>query len=274
MKVSLIKLILIFILTLAFLSFSFILPFIHPGMNAGKDLTSAWHVAAYWLSQSAGPIGMPLWNLPVIIVLMVKSTPDVKKRILWTSVALVSLIIFLAGGAQFNERVIKPYFKNPRPNIVELLNGEDYKITYSVFYDETDKEKRRNYLRQLINGDFKSRHGFDIHPLIAEHWIHETGFSFPSGHSFASMMFATFCLVWVTRRRLPFRPWLILIGWSVAVCYSRCILRVHWPVDIFFGAMQGMIVGSVLSYVLFSVLKAKEKNAQAVCRIESYSTIE
>ncbi|MBX7151121.1 phosphatase PAP2 family protein [bacterium] len=255
------KLVLILAITLVFLSLSFILPFIHPGMNAGKDLTSIWHMAAYWLSESAGPVGMPIWVLPVIIFLMAKSTPVVKKRVLWTAVTITGLIVFLAGGAQFNEHVLKPYFKNPRPNMVELLNGEDYKITYSVFYDEPDKEKRRDYLRQLIGDDFQSRHGFDIHPLIAEHWIHETGFSFPSGHSFASMMFATFCLVWVIRRRLPFRPWLILIGWSVAVCYSRCILRVHWPMDIFFGAMQGMIGGGFLAYLLFSILKVNKENS-------------
>lgn len=254
------KLILIFTITLVLLSFSFILPFIHPGMNVGKDLTSIWHVIAYWLSESAGPVGMPIGVLPVIILLMVKSTQAVKKRALWTVAAMVSLFVFLAGGAQFNEHVIKPYFKNPRPNIVELLNGEDYKITHSVFYDEADKEKRREYLRQLITSDFKSRHGFDIHPLIAKHWIHETGFSFPSGHSFASMMFASFCLIWAIRRRLSFKPWLILIGWSVAVCYSRCIVRVHWPMDIFFGALQGMIVGGFLAYLLFSTLKVNEEN--------------
>ena len=76
-------------------------------------------------------------------------------------------------------------------------------------------------------------------------WIEETGYSFPSGHSFSAMFFATFFLAMgvshISTKRL--RLFYLLLPWALAVCYSRPILRVHTPTDITVGGLEGLVLG-------------------------------
>src|SRR6185436_8236458 len=86
---------------------------------------------------------------------------------------------------------------------------------------------------------------------VRGHWIAETGYSFPSGHSFSAMLFATYFLAlgltYFSGRRL----WVfyLLAVWAVAVCFSRPILRVHSPTDVCVGAIEGVLAG-VLAFLL------------------------
>ncbi|WP_414689239.1 phosphatase PAP2 family protein, partial [Neptuniibacter sp. UBA847] len=55
------------------------------------------------------------------------------------------------------------------------------------------------------------------------HWGYETGYSFPSGHSFSAMFFAIFlfliCSTLIKDRNVR---WIyVLLPWGVAVCFSR-----------------------------------------------------
>ena len=40
-----------------------------------------------------------------------------------------------------------------------------------------------------------------------------------------------------------FKWTLFLLAWATVVCYSRIYLGVHYPLDIFFGAILGMMIG-------------------------------
>ena len=57
---------------------------------------------------------------------------------------------------------------------------------------------------------------------LREHWIAETGFSFPSDHSFSAMMFALFFLAMGLSHVSDKRLWVfyLLPVWAVAVCFS------------------------------------------------------
>lgn len=80
-----------------------------------------------------------------------------------------------------------------------------------------------------------------------------TDFSCPSGHAAGSFAFATFVAVVLVRhamrepekkkRRIALSVFALVCATGVAV--SRCVLGVHFPVDILIGAMVGGTVGAV-----------------------------
>ncbi len=63
------------------------------------------------------------------------------------------------------------------------------------------------------------------------------GGSFPSGHAAGSFAFAAFVSVMAPR----YAPLLIL--YAALVAWSRCVLGVHYPSDVFAGALLGSSIG-------------------------------
>ena len=64
-------------------------------------------------------------------------------------------------------------------------------MTADYFYASGDKEARRKPLAKVL----RSVPGpVALSSAIEAHWIEETGYSLPSGHSFSAMFFATFFL--------------------------------------------------------------------------------
>ena len=61
------------------------------------------------------------------------------------------------------------------------------------------------------------------------------------------MFVATFFLMTAATYLTTKRLWMFyaLLPWALAVCYSRPILRVHTPIDITVGGLQGLVVGLV-----------------------------
>jgi phosphatidylglycerophosphatase B len=155
------------------------------------------------------------------------------------------LATLLGGGAYLNEHVVKPAFRVPRPNILELaatpLGVPVLGMSVEAFYALPDKPTRSEHLKKVLTADM------GMHELIRGHWISETGYSFPSGHSFSAMMFATFFLAMGMSYFSGRRLWIfyLLAMWGVAVCLSRPILRVHSPTDICVGALEGIAAGIV-----------------------------
>ncbi|MEE9356846.1 phosphatase PAP2 family protein [Candidatus Vondammii sp. HM_W22] len=148
--------------------------------------------------------------------------------------------IFAGGGAIVNEHFLKTYLKVARPNIIWLA-GESGSgplgMTAEQFYEMGDKEARRSPLASVLQQDPKP---ILLTPSIEAHWVEETGYSFPSGHSFSAIFFATFLLMIGTTYLSIKRLWLFyfLLPWALAVCYSRPILRLHTPAGISIGGLQ------------------------------------
>lgn len=106
-----------------------------------------------------------------------------------------------------------------------------------------DQNTRKKHLRTILETEPPV---LPLHRLIREHWITATGYSFPSGHAFTAMFFATFFFAigatWLSMPRLLFSY--LLLPWAVCVCYSRIILIMHTAADVAVGALAGLLLGA------------------------------
>jgi undecaprenyl-diphosphatase len=64
------------------------------------------------------------------------------------------------------------------------------------------------------------------------------GFSFPSGHAAGAFAFAAFVAVRAPRFGPAASVFAALVAWS------RCVLGVHYPTDVFAGAVLGALIGA------------------------------
>ncbi len=90
----------------------------------------------------------------------------------------------------------------------------------------------------------------NVHPLVFEA---PTDFSCPSGHSAGSFTFAMFVAVVLVaharrsptkkKRRIVLSVAALVMALGVAM--SRCVLGVHFPLDVLFGAVLGMSGGAL-----------------------------
>ena len=79
--------------------------------------------------------------------------------------------------------------------------------------------------------------------------IHETSWSFPSGHATAvtAVLFAAFGALALTRRTVW--PWLVALVLSGYVASTRPVLGVHWLSDVVIGLLIGICWGVAVAVV-------------------------
>ncbi len=168
------------------------------------------------------------------------------------------LLLVLSMVSLLNEHLVKPGFHIFRPNILQLASNPpqqpSLRMSAEAFYDLPDKHTRSDYLFRVLNA--ADYNGPELQPLVKKHWIEETGYSFPSGHTTAAMALASFFLALAlsrfTGRQLI--PYLILPLWALSVAWSRMVLQVHTPLDVLAGGIQGMVVG-LLAWVAIMRLR-------------------
>lgn len=237
------------ILTWLLIPLSFFLPIVDSTTPPYFDLSQETMNLVYWVSESGGKFGAPIIAMLALFVLINRDGIGSTQKIKEASIIILTASVFAGGGASINEHFIKEKLEIPRPNI-SWLAGEGgigaLGMSAEHFYATGDKEARRVYLTSALQqGSQSDSRPIHLTPLIEAHWIEETGYSFPSGHAFSAMFFATFLLLigttYITSRRL----WALylLLPWALAVCYSRPILRVHTPTDISIGGLQGLLIG-------------------------------
>lgn len=94
----------------------------------------------------------------------------------------------------------------------------------------------------------------------------ENGFSFPSGHTTAAMAFYGFCVYMLCTSSVP-RVWKILGAGAgvlliLLIGFSRIILGVHYPTDVFAGLVLGGIfiaLGARLERHLRAILSTPQQ---------------
>jgi phosphatidylglycerophosphatase B len=216
-----------------------------------------------WLAELAVRIAdTASWRqLPVLAVAMlvvVVSRPGLgpRRRTLEASGVASILLLVLAGNAELNESVIKPAFAVPRPNLIELADHGALGLGVDEFYALGDKQDRRDFLAPRLDELVEP----SLAPIVREHWVIETGYSFPSGHATAAMTFASLMLAiglsWTRGWRQ--RVTTLLPVWAVAVVYSRPLLRVHTPIDVSIGAAVGIGLGIVGFAILNELVERGE----------------
>jgi phosphatidylglycerophosphatase B len=240
----------------ALLVLTYFVPGLNPFELPHRDLTGPFALAAYWVAKSADPTGAPLVGFLLTAIVVSRSGIAWRRRGVEVFVIVLAAAALWGGGAYVNEHVVKPAFAVPRPNILELA-GEPaeapaLKMSAEAFYALPDKATRTEYLREVLTPEVR------LHERVREHWLTETGYSFPSGHSFSAMLCATFFLAMGLSHFSGRRLWVfyLLVPWAVAVCLSRPILRVHSPTDICVGGLEGMVAGALIFLLVRGILAA------------------
>jgi len=228
------------------------------------DLSGSLGAAAVLAADAGGKLGAPLAAALALALVLTRPGPSAAQRGRELGVLLGALAVFLGGGAWLNEHVVKPRLAVPRPNLVELAAAEALGEDAAAFYARGDKEVRRHRLREVLEAP--GFHAVALHPAVREHWIEETGYSFPSGHATAALTFATLfvalgLLLLEGRRRLLIH---LLLPWALAVCYSRPVLRVHSPADVTVGGLQGIALGLAAFVAARALLGAPGASDDAV----------
>jgi phosphatidylglycerophosphatase B len=205
--------------------------------------SSTLALAAYAVTETGGKAGLP-W-VGALCFALVLSRPGLTggQRSRELVALLVSIGLVLGAAAWTNEHVVKAGFAVPRPCVRELVERGVLDLDADAFYRVGDKDARRAYLAERLTPEVAEAQR--IHPLIAAHWAHETGFSFPSGHSLGSMSFAS---AFVALGLFLCRGWrrtalMLLPLWGLGVCFSRPMLRVHSPTDVSVGGLCGVLLG-------------------------------
>jgi len=226
------------------------------------DLSDRFSEFAYWVTESGGKAGTPIIALLLLAILVTRGGITARRRKTEAYVIALVAAIFAGGGAAINEYVVKAELKVPRPNIIWLAgeNGNGpLGTTAKEFYEIGDKQARRKPLMEILSQEPKP---IPLSPSIAAHWAHETGYSFPSGHSFSAFFFATFLLAsaatYMTSTRLGL--FYLLLPWALSVCYSRLILRVHTPIDITIGSLQGLLIGLLAWFIARAMIRGRCSN--------------
>lgn len=215
-----------------------------PGVDPNFGLTGSLALIAWLFAESGQTFGIVTIAAVLLIVLVTRPGPSRRTRALEGALMVVVSLLTLYGGKLLNDDVVKPAIGEARPNIVELAELDLLGMDVDNFYD-MPISSRSEHLDSI-----KTDTGFGelvMRSEVRDHWVKETAFSRPSGHSLASMTFATFYLSIALASLSGWRRWMfhLLVPWAACVCLSRAVLQVHWPTDILIGGLAGIVVGVV-----------------------------
>ncbi|PHS23765.1 MAG: hypothetical protein COA83_09145 [Methylophaga sp.] len=112
------------IVTWLLIPLTFLIPLIDSTTAPYFDLTQPFSLLAYWLSYSGSVSGAPFVVLLMLMLLVTRA--GITAQRCWKEGSIIVLIaaLFAGEGAWFNEHIVKPQLKLPRPNIVWLA-GEN-----------------------------------------------------------------------------------------------------------------------------------------------------
>ena len=210
-------------------------------------------LVAHGVAESGGWRGAPIVVALGLLLVVTRPGRAARDRVRELLVGGAALGLLLGGYAALNEHVLKPSRAAARPNIEELAQSGALGLSADDFYALGNKEDRREYLGELLRAP--GFHAVELHPRIREHWIEETGYSFPSGHATAAFTTLTFFLGvgLVGLRGWRLRLLAVLGPWAIAVCYSRPLLRVHSAADVATGAAQGIGLGVLAALLVYAL---------------------
>ncbi|MES2681494.1 MAG: phosphatase PAP2 family protein [Bacteroidota bacterium] len=209
---------------------------------------SKWCAIAYAFTSSGGPIGF-LILLLVTGLGYASTAPNTRDKIIVFFKSILTLVVFFGALAFVNERFTKHILKAQRPSHVYMLNQAGLGDAIDSLY-RLDKDERKAFFADLIkNNPLKFE---QIDTEIQNHWINESGFSFPSGHTFNAFLFAMILsyAIYFNRSRPALRKlFFIPFVWALTVGISRVAMGAHSAFDVSAGAALGIMTGSLFLYI-------------------------
>jgi phosphatidylglycerophosphatase B len=240
------QLVAILVLTWAAVLGAFVLPAIR-GDGVLAEL-------AYWVSFTGKEALVVVAALGTGLVISGARLSERRPTWAWGFAGMLAAAFVVGGGALFNEVALKRTLAVPRPFVKRLAAEGHLGMSPKEFYGLGDKEARRAHLRKVLTPAVTP----DLSERLRAHWVVETGYSFPSGHSYAATSCAALFLAWglllgVTGwRRVALG---LLLPWGLAVCYSRPMLGVHSPTDVTVGCALGFTFGAAAAYGLWRLTR-------------------
>lgn len=80
--------------------------------------------------------------------------------------------------------------------------------------------------------------------------------SFVSSH--AMNHFAISAFIFATFRKPFSNKWAFIFLWAAMISYAQVYVGVHYPVDIFSGALLGFLTGSIIAFIFNRLVKLEE----------------
>ncbi len=198
------------------------------------------------MTESAGKIGTPIIVLIASYFYTVRfETKTEKAKVFLKSV--IALSILLAAFAFFNEHITKKVLKLPRPSYSYVVEQSGSDIKTNSLYDLNERDRKLAF-QNII--DTHTERFNKIDKKILNHWIEESGYSFPSGHSFNAFLLAfimTFSMYHSSNRMARFF-YILPFVWATMVGISRVAMGAHTPLDVSFGAAMGLMLAILFLY--------------------------
>jgi phosphatidylglycerophosphatase B len=208
---------------------------------------SIWTNIAYAFTTSAGPYATFI-ILIAMALYYTNGEEGYQKKIKKFTVSLLALIMVFGIAAWLNENFTKKILKLPRPSHQYILLTSNSSTPIDSLY-QLSKEARKKFFRKKITGNpglFKQ-----TDPKVLSHWVHEAGFSFPSGHSFNAFLLAMIfgCAIYSNNSTSPWKNLFLLpFIWALFVAISRVAMGAHTAADVSAGAGMGILLGLTLLY--------------------------
>lgn len=185
-----------------------------------------------YLTYSAGSQGF-LITLAVLLLGLLLGSTD-KKQFIKVGIGFGVLLVLCFAG----KTGLKHFTQSPRPYTealvqLKLIDTPEQFYSYAESTQDTLVQTAAEYVSHYRIG----------------HWLHETDYSFPSGHT----VFVAACLVFFGGLALSQKRYAvtgILLVWALGVAYSRLWLGMHRPEDLF-----GSMAFVALLYLLVPIPK-------------------
>lgn len=164
-----------------------------------------------------------------------------RRQALRPSLITLLMVISLVWGAQGINSLLKGHFQEARPYVTYLQSRQHQPP--AEFYQLHNQQRRE--LISRLTADLPT-----VAPWQRAHWQHETGYSFPSGHSlFVSCWVLLFFILMPVKRSALSQA--LVLFWAWSVMWSRMALGMHWPWDV----MMSVVVASIWTLLLVALFR-------------------
>ncbi|ELP5729425.1 phosphatase PAP2 family protein [Vibrio vulnificus] len=167
------------------------------------------------LTDSAGSKGFIITL--IAFTLLVLSKTEARAAVLKQTPILVLLLLLSFIG----KSALKLGTEMPRP-YTEIIASQQLLESPSAFYQLG--QRQQNEVIKRLDGK--------VSQWRLQHWLGETDYSFPSGHTlFASLCVAFFGGIFLNQKR--YLAFTLTLTWAGFVAYSRLWLGMHHPSDLY-----------------------------------------